>query len=175
MPLLAKPLSPKKFDDKVFMSEFRSVTTKLSYDIKKDFEKTVATWERKPKFTRMYQFSKGEIVIFVSTDNKVYGWLDQGTEPHAIFPGIITGKSNKKSLYFQWGGPGSYKPKTIPNIIDSGSGGPSGEMVNFAYVWHPGTDPRNFDDTIRDIWEPIFKRRIEQAISRANKASGHRI
>lgn len=173
MAILVKPLRPKKFKDREFRKEVLFAAGKAARDIKKDFQQTVKTWKRKPTFEMVVAVGPKSIDILVSTDDEIYGYVDKGTKPHPIFAGIYTGKSDKKSLYFQWGGKGSYSPKTIPNVIGSRSGGSSGPMVNKAWVDHPGTKARNFDKIIAKKWEPIYKRRIEQALSRANKKSGH--
>ena len=173
MPIFAKPLTPRKFKDQEFRKEILFAVGKTAKDVKKDFEKTTKTWKKKPVFEIVIAIGPKSADFLVGTDDEIYSYVDQGTKPHPIFAGIYTGKSNKKSLYFQWAGPGSYSAKTVPNVLGSRSGGSSGPMVNKAWVDHPGTEPRNFSKMIKRIWTPIYKKRIEQAISRANKKSNH--
>jgi len=164
MVLVVKPIQPKKFNDKVFFDEFEKVAKKTAKDIEKDFKKTVATWDTKVKFETIIAVGPKSVDILVATDNEVYGYVDRGTKEHLIQPkkpdGVLAFKSR-------------YRPKTIPNMIGSRSGGSSGDTVFAKWVIHPGTKARNFSKVISKKWKPIYKRRIEQAISRANKKSGH--
>jgi len=105
----------------------------------------------------------------VFTDNEIYGYVNDGTRPHPIFP------KKAKALAFQWGGKGSYTPKTTPRVIGSRAGGPSGPTVYRPYVQHPGTKGRHFDEEIEKLMQPRFKRAMEKAMSDARKKSGHAI
>lgn len=164
MAILAKPISPRKFRDDVFRKEIFITAKKTARDIKKDFEKTTRTWKTKVKFELIVAVGPKSIDILVATDDEIYGYVDRGTKEHLIQPkkagGVLAFKSQ-------------YKPKTIPNMIGSKSGGASGETVFAAWVIHPGTKARNFDKVIAKKWTPIYKRRIEKAISVANKKSGY--
>lgn len=164
MAILAKPINPKKFNDKAFLQEFETEARRTAKDMKKDFQQTVKTWKRKPTFEMVVAVGPKSIDILVGTDDEIYGYVDKGTAPHLILPKKPGGK-----LRFQ----SNYKAKTIPNVIGSRSGGSSGNVVFSDGVIHPGTEARNFDKIIAKKWEPIYKRRIEQALSRANKKSGH--
>jgi len=164
MALIVKALTPKKFKDDVFRKEIFITAKTTARDIRNDFQKTVSTWERKPKFEMIVAVGPNSIDIYVGTDDEIYGYVDRGTKEHIIQPkkpgGVLAFKSQ-------------YKPKTIPNMIGSRSGGSSGNTVFASWVIHPGTKARNFDKVIQKKWTPIYKRRMEQAISRANKKSGH--
>ena len=164
MAILAKPITPRKFRDDVFRKEIFIIAKKTARDIKKDFEKTTKTWKTKVKFEMIVAVGPRSIDVLVATDNEIYGYVDRGTKEHIIQPkkpgGVLAFKSQ-------------YKPKTIPNLIGSKAGGASGNTVFASWVLHPGTKARNFEEAILKKWTPIYKRRIEQAISRANKKSGH--
>ena len=136
--------------------------------MEKDFEKTVKAWSRKPKFEKIVSVDP-DVEVLVGTDNKVYGYVNDGTRPHLIFP------KKAKALSFRWGGKGSYRPKTKPRFIGSVPGGPTGPKVVRPYVQHPGTKAREFDKTIEKKWRSAFKRRMEKAMRSAAKASGHGI
>lgn len=164
MTILTKPIKPKKFKDDVFRKELLFAAGQTARDIKKDFEKTVKTWDNKPKFEIIVAVGPKSIDIFIGTDDEVYGYVDKGTKEHIIQP-----KKPGGTLAFQ----SQYKPKTIPNMIGSRSGGSSGETRFAKWVIHPGTKARNFSKIIKKKWARIYKRRIEKALRIANKNSGH--
>ena len=179
--IVMKTIKPARFRDEAFAQGIKKLADDTAKDIEKDFKKTVASWSNKPEFEKLVDVSVSPVQILVATDDPVYGWVSGGTgkwgpkgRSYPIFAGIYTGKSNKKALHFQWGGPGSYRAKTQPNVIGSGGGGPSGPFVTFPYVEHPGIKPRNFDKVIAEKWEPRFKRRAEAMLSTATKRSGHK-
>jgi hypothetical protein len=87
----------------------------------------------------------------------------EGTKEHIILP------KNAKRLRFQ----NTYTAKTVPGVIGSRSGGPSGDTVFSNGVIHPGTEARNFTKIIEKTWQSKFKRIMEKAISNAAKRSGH--
>lgn len=164
-----KPIKPKRLKDDAFRLEILNEVRKTGRDIRKDFEKTTATWKRKPEFDIDISLTAPGPIVEVSTDNKIYRFVNDGTDPHPIFAGIFTGKSNKKALAFF----PSSTPKTAPGIIGSGSGSQSGDRVARPYVDHPGTKARNFDETIAKKWEKLFKRRMEAAMVKGAKKSGY--
>jgi len=180
--IIAKAIKPARFKQEAFTRAITDAANKVAKDIEADFKATTKTWSRQPKFEKIVDTKTSPVQILVGTDDEIYGYLNEGTglygpkhQKYPIFAGIYTGKSKAKALKFQWGGPGSYRAKTTPNVIGSGGGGPSGPMVAFPYVMHPGVKPRNFDETIKKKWEPRFKRVMEQAMSKGAQSSGHAI
>lgn len=155
-----------------YRRQFRNACKRAGYGIKKDFEKTTATWEHKPEFKVSTSVVGPGPAVEVTTDDDIYRFVNDGTKPHPIFAGIFTGKSKKKALVFQWGGPGTYTAKTVPGVIGSRGGGPSGDIVKRAYVQHPGTEARRFDQDIEEMWRPKFKAEIEQALRDAVREAG---
>jgi hypothetical protein len=158
-----KPHTP--FKAQVFRDELRAETEKISKEIKADFEKTTKTWEHKPKFDVKTKSTNEQVSIAVSTKDKVYGYVDQGTRPHIIKP------RRAKRLAFS----SKFKPKTKVRVIGSQAGA-RGKVDTFAQVvHHPGSDAREFAQEIQAAWQPKLKKRIEQTITRAAKKSGHSI
>lgn len=137
--------------------------------IKKEFKKTTATWKTDVEFEEIVSLRGPGPELLVFTDNEIYGYVNDGTEPHPIFP------VRAKALAFQWGGKGSYTPKTSVRVIGSKAGGPSGPTVFRPYVQHPGTKGRHFDEEIERLMRPRFKRAMVKAMSDARKKSGHAI
>ena len=118
---------------------------RLKRDILADYKRTTATWSHSVQFEAITDTAAdGSFSLLVGTDDAVYGYVDAGTRAHIITP------KRAKRLRFQWGGPGSYRPKTVAGVIGSTTGGASGPLVYRQLVHHPGTKARHFT---RDIFE----------------------
>lgn len=143
---------------------------KIGNKIKKDFESTTKGWDTKVEFTVQISLSGGPQVE-VSTDNKIYGYVDKGTEAHDIWAGFFTGKSKHKTLAFS----SKSTPKTVPGVIGS-SAGSVGKVDTFTpYVRHPGGKARGFSKEIQKKWTNKFKAEMEATMIKVAKASGHAI
>jgi len=167
--LVFKIIKPQRLKVDAMRLALLNPMRKVGTGIKADFEKTVSTWKNKPKFDMQISLSPVPQTE-VSTVDKIYGYVDQGTKgPYEIWAGYYTGKSNKKNLAFS----SKSTPKTTPGVIGS-SGGSRGTVDTFRpYVEHPGIKARNFSKEIEKIWQPKFKRAMEGAMSKVAKASGH--
>ena len=164
--LTVKEIKPARFKSKAFRDAMLKAAKQAGKEIEKDFKATTATWNHKVKFETAVSVDPN-VEVLVGTDDEIYGYVNYGTRPHPIFA------KKGKALVFPWGGPGSYRAKTRPKVIGSSGGGATGPIVAFPYVQHPGTKAREFDKVIQKKWTPRFKRLMEQAMSRAAKASGH--
>jgi hypothetical protein len=165
-----KAIKPERFKDEAFTTAMWHEANKVADDMLLDFTYTTSSWEHDVKFENVTQVTGAAVEVLVGTGDKIYGYVNDGTEPHTIWP-----RFGNKALRFQWGGKGSYKPKTVPRRISSGPGGPTGPMVHKAYVQHPGTTARQFDKTIEKKWRLPFRRRMERAMAKGATASGHGI
>lgn len=157
-----KPHTP--FKPSVFTAEIKAAATKDGAAMLADFEKTTKTWKHKPTFKFKVTENGQQTTVTVSTTDKIYGFVDQGTEAHIIKP------KHAKVLAFPGG---KYRAKTKPHVIGSTTGGASGKTEFVPEVHHPGTEPRYFARDIQAKWQPRLKKDIEQAIARAAKKSGH--
>lgn len=118
---------------------------------KADFGVTTQTWKERPDFT--IESKPG--VRTVSTDNEIYGYVDEGTKPHVIAP------KNKRALRFAV--PSS--AKTIPNYIGSRPGGQgSFTVIRRKPIRHPGTEARNFAKKIQEKWQQQLPITLQRAI-----------
>lgn len=130
-----------------------------------DFNKTTRTWEHNVDFKGVVKDSREGVTVEVSTKDKIYGYVDQGTRPHIIRP------RRAKALAFA----SRYKAKTTVRVIGSHKGGSGGKTVFAQEVHHPGTDAREFSHLIQAKWQPRLKRQVEAAIAKAARRSGHGI
>lgn len=118
----------------------------VAVDMQTDFKKTTATWDHNVVFA-IARVGNGWVV---TTDDEVYGYVDQGTRPHTI----------EGPLAFQE----NYLAKTQPRVIGSGGGGSSGPTVYAMSVHHPGTWARLFSEVIGKKWEREGPKRVQAAL-----------
>lgn len=157
-----RAIKPPKLNIPVIMEEVMDEAQSLANDVLLEYELTTATWKHQPKFLKALTF-EGGVTIAVFTDDKIYGYVTRGTPPHPIFP-----KKPGGVLAF----PSGYSAKTVPGMLGSRAGGPSGNTVFARGVMHPGTEARNFDELIHDEWKPEIIRRLKNAITRGARKSG---
>lgn len=157
---LAKTIKPRKLNNAKVRQKLLKALKAEGDAVKKEYEKTVATWNDPPKFEVLTDISGNDATVLVGpvgTDIQVnkFVWTDDGTKPHPIVA------KNAPVLVFQSG----YSPKTLPGKIASYPAGHFGEFVHTKRVNHPGTKPRNFTKTI------IAKRRkpFAKAVNDASK------
>lgn len=132
-----------------------SAYRRIADQIRRDYQKTVSTWSKKPKFSVIkVKNAGGGYQYEVSTDSTIYGYVDKGTEAHDIVPkpDNPTGK-----LWFK----SPYKAKTQPNLLGSRAGGiaANARLYTATKVRHPGTQPRNFT---KIIMERFRKKVVEE-------------
>lgn len=160
----AKAITPHTpFKPGIFRQEMHASALGVMVSMLKDYEKTVRTWDHKVDFKGVVNDKPAEISVSVSTQDKIYGYVDKGTKPH-----IIRAKRSPR-LFFK----SKYKSKTTPHVIGSHRGGASGDTVVAKAVHHPGTDAREFTHDLQAKYQPKLKREMEKAIAKAAKQSGH--
>ncbi len=108
-------------------------------------KEVVSDWSTKnrPGFSGTVGLKDGVQLIIKATGTEfkrlLWRWIDKtGTKAHRI------PKSGKTFLSFIWGGPGSYKARTLPNPPRFGGLGKvvGGIRRVFRFVNHPGFAPR---------------------------------
>jgi hypothetical protein len=119
-------------------------------DVQVDLQVTTQTWTTKPVFTIKRRVAGRAI----STDDEIYGFVNDGTKPHVIAP------RGKKVLTFGVGG----SAKTAPRVIGSQSGSRGATIVRAKVVHHPGTEAREFDETIGKKWDDHLPVILQRAI-----------
>lgn len=166
------------FKSSIFREEIRNAAQAMALKIKKDFEATTKTWADKPEFkveVNVGRAAGGYVAtkagtpagaeISVTTDDEIYGYVDEGTKPHVIRP-----RRRGGLLAFKTGG---YRAKTRPQVIGSTAGRPGKNQVFAKEVHHPGTKARKFTQVIHKKWQATFRKEMDAAIKRAAKRSGH--
>lgn len=112
------------------------------------YRRTTQSWRRNVDFASLIDHGPWGYSALVGTDDDIYNIVDVGAKPHPIFP------KGPWPLRFIWGGPGSYKAKTAPGVINSWPGGPSGVEVRRPFIpKHPGHKARRFSETITEKTE----------------------
>jgi len=153
------PITPTKdlFALAAVARAIRTAHRNTAEDAQQDLAKTVAGWDRQVQFA-ITTIPDG---FLVTTDDEIWGFVDQGTKPHLI-PAIVP--VNKKAITIL--GPG--RPKTAPRVIGSGSGA-KGPIVAIRKrtkpIQHPGTEARAFSETLQDKYNDELPRRIDAALA----------
>lgn len=167
--IVGKVIKPARLKEDALRLQLLNAMRKAGTQIKHDFQATTETWKHKVKFEQVISLTLPGPFVIIETDDEIYGYVNDGTEPHEIWAGAYTGKSDKTVLAFS----SQFVPKTQPGIIGSNPGF-VGERDTFVpMVNHPGTEACNFDKIIQKDWEPKFKRLMEGAMRDAARASGH--
>jgi hypothetical protein len=124
----------------------------VAKDIQVDFKVTTQTFKEQVEFVIA---SPSAYRRTISTVNKIYAFLNDGTPEHDIFP--------KPGGILRFNTP--FKPKTLPNRIASGPGSKgTTEVISKRGVHHPGTEARAFDKAIQAKWEKEFGVIMQRAI-----------
>lgn len=153
-------LNPKNADRaKLFEQVIQQAYEATALEIKRDLEAITDTWEHKVKFTVRKTTRRGRLGITVTTNDRIFGYVNHGTEPHIITP------VRARSLRFQSG----YTAKSRPGWIGSQQGGAYGDDVFAQQVSHPGTVARKFDVAIARRRQKSLQSRVNQKIAEANR------
>jgi len=171
MAVFVKQIKPKSLDSEAMRAVLMARLDRIGKQIKKDFEDTTKHWKHKPVFEILSDLSGPGPFVFVSTDDEIYRYVNEGTKPHEIWAGAYTGKSNKRVLAF----PSAFTPKTKAKSLVT-SAGHRGKVDTFVpMVHHPGTEAREFDRLIEEKRAKWYKRQMEEAMKEARKVSGNAI
>jgi hypothetical protein len=136
----------------------RTLERKTGPDLSKEFRKTVQGWSSPPRFNPHIHNFSGHLSAEVSTDAERYIFVNNGTSAHVISP-----KNARGLLRFQPG----YRAATRPGSISSSRPSRFGDHISSRKVFHPGVEPRNFDQIIAESYEDTFVSDIQDAIRMA--------
>lgn len=158
-----KAIKPHTFSAKKSMQVhlMKAVNDTLN-TMDKDFKKTTRTWKTDVQFTvNKAHVSGNDIRGSVGTDNKIYGYVNDGTRAHLIVP------RRAKVLRFSSGG----RAKTRFRTLSSGSGGAGGATVFARAVLHPGTQAREFDIAVAELRRDDFVSNCRDAVLKGAQGS----
>lgn len=158
---LTKNIPPGRQQIRIIRREQEAALTSVKDEHVKRRKEVVADWSTKnrPGFSGTVGLKNGVQLIIKVTGTGfkrlLWKWIDKtGTKAHRI------PKSGKTFLSFIWGGPGSYKARTLPNPPRFGGLGKvvGGIRRVFRFVNHPGFPPRKFGEAInKDLTKPELK------------------
>lgn len=141
-----KPVLPNL--DKIISSELR----KEKKAVLREYQITVRTWRKQPDF----ETQEDSDSITVGTDDKIYGYVDHGTEPHSI-----TAKRAPRLRFYAKG----FVSKTVPGRLNPRAGRQANQDLRFPKtVRHPGFPGREFSKQIRERSQARFWRNMQKRI-----------
>jgi len=114
----------------------------------RDFNATVKTWKKKPKFSKKKATRRAYgIEGLVTTKNEIYMYVTMGTKRHRV------PKHGKKLLRFR----SKYRAKTRSRVLGSRAGGASGSFAYSMGHYVKGIKAREFQQEIalrrrRNLW-----------------------
>lgn len=167
MARIVRTIQPKKrFKKAVFKKKIKEGLEETGKLILKEYEKTTRTFETKVKFTIHTRVFKQPFRVQVTTRNKIYKWINDGTKAHTIKP-----KKKGGVLVF----PAKTVAKTTPRLISSRKGFKSKKKI---FVRGPvrvkGIKARRFDIPIAKRIRPKFNKIMQRKLNEAVDATGYR-
>lgn len=158
---------------KVIQDEVRIGLNRVGVRTVKAYKAVVNNWRGKPGFR--YKAGSGGKQLYLrievtGTRRNIANWnrIDKtGARPH-IIRAKKPDKRGRLLLYFEWGGPGSYAPKTNHSPARFGGSGKvsNGRLVAVKQVNHPGFKPRKFSEAINREARPILDKEVRNGYRR---------
>jgi hypothetical protein len=128
--LEAKQSKKQPIDLAVIRKRIEQGLDDTAIEVKDDLDATTASWKHSVAFVTKRQPMQRTI----STRDKVYGFVEQGTKPHDIV--ARAGRVLRFGL--------NPLAKTKPGVIGSGPGRAGSPLMFRQRVRHPGSEPRRF-------------------------------
>lgn len=143
----------------IFQSEIDSVMrNKTKEDLRKLFKRTIAGWKSYPIFRGTINKSTNYYIRLAfrptGEHKQKWIWVSRGTRPHMIYP-----RGNYR-LRFR----SRYTPSTRVGSIDSQANRKFGPIITPNFVSHPGTEARDFEGQIIDLYFDTFVKDMFKAI-----------
>lgn len=146
--IMADPILPDTVNEDAVRLKVLNVLGKIAREVHRDFRQTVATWNHKVTFTPGKTFTRGargreaEYGFRVTTDDAIWGFLNEGTEV----------RYRRMSFDFE--------SKTEPGTFESfeGRGGPEG------FEQRPGIEARGWSEMARQQHERQLYIQVTNAI-----------
>ena len=176
------------FNEGIVRLQILNEARKISTEMKRDFERTVSTWETKPKFSTDIGFSRDLLSVETGTDDENYRRVSEGVEgkPRVARGFEITSQitpTTKAERPFRVASSRGasaltiipYIAKTTPGNIDAHAGGRvEGAPIIFRrYALNAGKiEARNFDLLIQEKWLTLWPDRLQSALDNAAVKTG---
>lgn len=155
---------------RTFVAKFRSLNTKIPLATLRRCGHLIgdkyielllqptATWNHKPKMTKLVRTSQSGVIVLVRVDDEPYIYVTLGTPGHFIKPVVA------QRLAFS----GGYKAKTSPGSLAAQGGGKFGPIIYSMGVYHPGIEAREFHlaafEQIRSYALDIIRYELEKEL-----------
>jgi hypothetical protein len=155
--LKLKAITPKHTPKtQEYLDALEKAAQKTMNLVRRDLQSTVRTWNHKPVFSVVIRKTGGTYTITAGTNDKIYGYVTEGTRAHVIRP--------KRSRYLRFSS--GYRAKTRVGIIGSIPGGAFGDPVFAAEVNHPGFPGRKFIEKIQARRQKTIEQESRQSVAK---------
>lgn len=158
MVVLVKSIKASKLKVDPVRLELLNEMRKTGTAVRKDYQRTVRTWQgEKPEFAQAVSLANGGptlLIVVQGAGAKKWFWLDGGTK-----------------VRYATMSP-DFKSKTVPRVLDSRAGKGRRLFVNKKRP-RPGIEARMWTEMIAKKWRRPFKKRMEEAMVRGSKKTGH--
>lgn len=159
--IVMKGIKAKRLTIDPIRLELLNELRKTGTAMRKDFEKTTQTWEgERPDFGQAISLAQGGPTLLIEPQGgkgaQKWRWLDEGT-----------------SVRYATMTP-DFQAKTKPRYLGSGRGRGGLMYVNRNRP-RPGIKARGWTELIAKKWKRPFQRRMEEALIRGAKKTGHYI
>lgn len=149
---------PKPFRKETLTRELVAGAGKIARQVQKDFQKTTATWNHQPDFVVEVESTPNKLTLTVSTDDEIYGYVDEGTKVrHAVMSP-------------------DWKSKTKPasgGAVRLTSHQGSGRMVFVSRkINRPGIKARKFSMGIKRKWKRKLADQMQRHLDAAARKAG---
>lgn len=161
-----RAIKPKPLNLRAMQAVTREEMVKVTDEIEEDYQTATEDFDRKTKFQKSVKRIPRGIMGTVVYQDDILKFVDEGTEG----PYVIVAR-NSRVLAFQ----PNYKRKSIPDMAQTQSGGPSGETIFRPYVIHPGIKPANITKVLARRWQGKLPLRMRAAMARVVQVSGQKI
>lgn len=165
--LLHKVIKPKKLNTAGMRTQLLGGAVMISKEILLDYELTTAFWKHHVKFERLVDFSDNRIEILVGTDDKIYGYVDKGTQS----AGLVVARPGKVFAF-----PEHYEAHTTPDVpVSMKARGRYGDVIFTKRFHHKGIKARNFSKLIEKKWKRKLNKEVAQIYKDMALTSGHNV
>jgi hypothetical protein len=165
---------PESFKDGVIRVYLLNEARKIITQIKKDFARTVKTWETKPKFEPDLGFTLTTLRVGVFTEDENYVRVSEGTKgvPRVARGAGLAVDGKPKALTIV-----PYITKSPPGQLDAQKGGAEeGPIILRKYALNAGKiKPRKFDELVYDEWKDKMADLFQAALDAAALKTGYAI